>query len=77
MTRNDDPFILWRGMLGRDDRPYFDTELGIPYHELQMATWVAIEFSRVFIPHPLDAEVDDRAERFARRASAALRRGPR
>lgn len=67
----------------RDDRPYFDAELGIPWDEMQFATWLMVEGAIQQTVWGPDLtrwceiyEIDAQAAKFARRASATLRHHP-
>lgn len=68
--------------MSRDERPYFDTELGIPWDEAQFACWLAVEGGIKQVAHGLAEltswfelwDIDEQAARFARRASKRLRK---
>jgi hypothetical protein len=63
--------------VSRDERPYFDNELGIPWDEAQFACWLAVEGGiwRAELWVKL-CDIDGQAAKFARRTSARLRNHP-
>jgi hypothetical protein len=70
--------------MSRDERPYFDNELGIPWDEAQFACVLAVEGGAKQAAHGNTglelwfelSDIDGQAAKFARRTSARLRNHP-